>query len=313
MTKKQQVSRRRFLTVGAAAAGAVALPSVFSHCVWAGPDLQPVPDNELQKIADAVPAEATAKPKSKRRLLVFYRCEGFVHGAINRGNAALEMIGEKTGAWQATASQDMSVFDPASLKEFDAVMFNNSTALKFENETHRKALMDFVKSGKGVCGIHAATDNFYNWPEAAAMMGGLFDGHPWGGGGTWAVQIEEPTHVLNRAFENKGFWVNDEIYKFKAPYTRDNLRILLGLDMTKKENVPGRPDGDNAIAWIRNFGEGRVFYSSLGHNNHIFWTPALLRHFLDGIQFAMGDLAADATPSAALASRPTIIPAPEKA
>jgi hypothetical protein len=87
MTNKHQVTRRRFLAAGAAAAGALALPSVFSHCVWAGPDLQPVPDNELQKIAEAVPSQATAKPKKTRRLLVFYRCEGFVHGAINRGNA----------------------------------------------------------------------------------------------------------------------------------------------------------------------------------------------------------------------------------
>ena len=77
--------------------------------------------------------------------------------------------------------------------------------------------MDFVKSGKGICGIHAATDNFYNWPEAAAMMGGLFDGHPWGGGGTWAVQIEEPDHPINQGFDGEGFWVNDEIYKMRAP------------------------------------------------------------------------------------------------
>ena len=312
MTNKHQVTRRRFLAAGAAAAGALALPSVFSHCVWANPDLQPVPDNELQKIAEAVPSQATAKPKKTRRLLVFYRCEGFVHGAINRGNAALELIGQKTGAWEVEVSKEMSAFDPSSLAQYDAVVFNNTTRLAFEDPKHRKALMDFVKGGKGVCGIHAATDNFYNWPEAAEMMGGLFDGHPWNAGGTWAVQIEQPDHPLNRAFEGQGFWVNDELYQFKAPYSRDNLRILMGLDMTKKENVPGRKDGDNALAWIRDFGQGRVFYSSLGHNNHIFWTPAFLRHFLDGIQFALGDLEADATPSAALASRPAIAPAPQR-
>ncbi len=310
MIEKRPCSRRDFLATGAAAAGAMAIPAVFSQCVWAGPDLQPVPDNELQKIEDALPAAATAKPKKPRRLLVFYRCEGFVHGSINRGNAALEMIGKKTGAWEAVASQDMSVFDAGALKEFDAVVFNNTTRLAFEDEKQRKALMDFVQGGKGVCGIHAATDNFYSWPEAAAMMGGLFDGHPWGGGGTWAVQIEEPEHPLNKAFGGKGFWVNDEIYKVKGPYSRDNLRILLGLDMTKEANKPGREDGDNAVAWIRNVGDGRVFYCSLGHNNHIFWTAPVLQHYLDGIQFAMGDLTADATPSAALAARPPICPAP---
>jgi type 1 glutamine amidotransferase len=199
------------------------------------------------------------------------------------------------------------------LGEFDAVMFNNTTQLKFENEKWRSALMDFVKSGKGICGIHAATDNFPRWPEAAAMMGGLFAGHPWGGGGTWAVQIEGPDHPVNQGFAGKGFWIKDEIYKMRDPYSRENLRILVGLDMTKKENKPGRPDNDNAISWIREFESGKVFYCSLGHNNHIFWTPDVLKHYLDGIQYAMGDLEADATPSAKLGQKPTIVPAPDKA
>ena len=236
MTKNRNVSRRRFLAIGAATAGALTVPAVFSQCAWAGPDLQPVPDDELQKIEDALPSAPTVKPKKARRLLVFYRCEGFVHGSINRGNAALEMIGKKTGAWETVTSQDMGAFDAGSLKEFDAVVFNNTTRLAFDDAKHRKALMEFIQGGKGVCGIHAATDNFYTWPEAAAMMGGLFDGHPWGGGGTWAVQVEEPAHPLNKAFDGKGFWIKDEIYKMKAPYSRDNLRILLGLDMTKEAN-----------------------------------------------------------------------------
>ena len=83
--------------------------------------------------------------------------------------------------------------------------------------------------------------------------------------------------------------------------------------MTKKENKPGREDKDNAISWIRNVESGRVFYCSLGHNNHIFWTPSVLKHYLDGIQFALGDLPADATPSAQLAQKPKICPAPAKA
>jgi hypothetical protein len=301
------------LATGAAVTGALAFPAVWSSCAHAGPDLQPVPNQELALIDAALPASAPAKPRKTRRMLVFYRCEGFVHGAINRGNAALERLGKKTGAWESVVSNEMSMFDAAALKDFDAVMFNNTTALKFEDESQRKALMDFVKGGKGVCGIHAATDNFYNWPEAAAMMGGLFDGHPWGGGGTWAVQIEEPDHPLNKPFDAKGFWIRDEIYKMRAPYSRENLRILLGLDMTKKENVPGREDQDNAIAWVRKFEGGRVFYCSLGHNNEIFWNPAVLAHYLAGIQFALGDLDADATPSAQLTKRPAVCPAPDKA
>ena len=316
MTRRTNLDRRSFLAASAAAAGALAVPTILTRTVRAAeegkPELTPVPEAELEQIAAALPAKATAEPKKPRRMLVIYRCDGFVHGSINRGNAALEMLGKKTGAYETVVSKDLGLFDPGVLKDFDVVMFNNTTRLKFDDEKRRAALMDFVKSGKGVCGIHAATDNFDDWPEAAAMMGGLFDGHPWGGGGTWAMQVEEPDHPLNKGFGGQGFWEKDEIYKMKAPYSREQLRILVGLDMTKKENVPGREDNDNAISWVRNFDAGRVFYCSLGHNNHIFWNAAVLQHYLDGIQFAMGDLAADATPSAKLPQKPKVCPAPPK-
>jgi type 1 glutamine amidotransferase len=311
MKKPHELNRRELLAAGAVAAGAVTLPAILIRADDGKPDLQPVPDQELVRMQAAMPDAPRVKPVAKRRVLIFYRCDGFVHGSINRGNAALELMGDKTDAFETVVSKDMKVFDPGYLKDFDAVVFNNTTRLAFDDQQQRAALMGFVRGGKGVCGIHAATDNFYNWPEAAEMMGGLFDGHPWGGGGTWAVQIEEPGHPINKAFAGRGFWVNDEIYKMKAPYSRERQRILLGLDMSERENKPGRPDGDNAIAWIREFGQGRVFYCSLGHNNHIFWTPAILQHYLDGIQFALGDLPADARPSALLDEKPKICPAPE--
>jgi len=319
MSKKTHFSRRNFLAASAAAAGAFAVPTILTRYVWAQdggkPVFTPVADNELEQIEAALPEKATAKPKKARRILVFYRCEGFVHRSFNRGNVALEKMGEKTGAYETESTNEMAVFDPGALKDFDAVLFNNTTRLKFD-EKQRAALMDFVKSGKGICGIHAATDNFYDWPEAAAMMGGLFAGHPWGGGGTWAMQIEEPDHPLNQGFAGKGFWIKDEIYKMRDPYSREKLRILVGLDMTKEENNKpkgAREDNDHAVSWIRQFEGGKVFYCSLGHNNHIFWTPHVLQHYLDGIQYAMGDLEADATPSAQLSQKPKIVPAPEKA
>lgn len=310
MGVKDQYNRRRFL---AAAATAVAAPAVITRVAWGQRKLKPVPDEDIRKITDALPRKATVKPAKPRKMLVFWRCEGFFHGSIPWCNKALELIGRKTGAYEASViTDDMAVFDPGNLDQFDAVMFNNTTRLNFKDPKRRETLMSFVKGGKGVCGIHAATDNFYDWPEAAEMMGGLFDGHPWGGGGTWAFKIDEPEHPLNKAFGGKGFLIKDEIYKMKAPYSREKLRILLSLDMTKKRNKKGRPDDDNAVGWIRRFGKGRVFYCSLGHNNEIFWTPAVLQHYLDGIQYALGDLEVDATPSAKLAKKPTPALCPEE-
>ena len=73
----------------------------------------------------------------------------------------------------------------------------------------------------------------------------------------------------------------------------------------------GRTDGDNAISWIKRFGEGRVFYCSLGHNQEVYWNKAVLQHYLAGIQWALGDLKADETPSAKLAKQPEPALAPK--
>jgi type 1 glutamine amidotransferase len=171
--------------------------------------------------------------------------------------------------------------------------------------------MAFVQGGKGIVGVHSSTDNFYNWPEAAAMMGALFAGHPWG---RCAVRLDDPQHPLLAAFGGKGFWVNDEMYKMREPYSREKLRVLLSMDlgkMTPKDAEVGREDKDNPIAWIQQVGQGRVFYCSLGHNRHIFWDKTLLQFYLDGIQYALGDLQADATPTAKLSPQPTPALAPE--
>ena len=264
-------------------------------------EMRKITPEELQKVEAAMPTKATVTPKQPRKLLVFGLCEGFVHNSIPVGIKTFEIMGRKTGAFETFVSDDMAMFDPNNLNQFDAVLFENTTSLKFKDPRRRKALMDFVKGGKGVIGIHAATDSFYNWPEAAEMMGGLFDGHPWNAGGTWAVKLDEPSHPLNKAFGGKEFLINDEIYQFKAPYSRDKLRVLLSIEMRNERNlkVTGmhRKDNDYAIAWIRNFGNGRVFYCSLGHNSSIYWNKAVLQHYLAGVQFALGDLLADTTPS----------------
>jgi len=104
---------------------------------------------------------------------------------------------------------------------------------------------------------------------------------------------------LNAAFDGKPFVIADEIYQFGAPYSRDKLRVLLSLEPAKIDPAkPGikRTDDDFAISWVRQYGKGRVFYCSLGHRDEIFWNPQILAHYLAGIQFALGDLSADAAP-----------------
>ncbi len=157
-----------------------------------------VPLDDLEKLRNAVLSKATVTPKKARKLLIFTLCNGYKHSSIPYISAVLEMMGRKTGAYEVVVSKDMSMFQPETLKQFDAVCFNNTTKLDFNDPALQKSLLDFVKQGGGIVGIHAATDNFYEWPEAAEMLGGLFDGHPWLYNGTWAVKLDEPTHLLQR-------------------------------------------------------------------------------------------------------------------
>ncbi|MEW6251347.1 MAG: ThuA domain-containing protein [Planctomycetota bacterium] len=265
----------------------------------------------LAKIRAAVPDKAPANPARARKLLVYNDCKGFRHDAIPVGTAMLQILAEKTGAFAVTVSTDPAVFKADSLRQFDAVCFNNATGELFTDPELKQALLEFVRSGKGIVGIHAATDCFYNWPAFGELLGGYFAGHPWNE--TVTVKIDDPASPLNTPFGGQPFEIADEIYQFKSPYSRAVLHVLLSLDTSKtdmKKQGLGRPDNDYAVSWIRDYGKGRVFYCSLGHRHEVFATPAVVAHYLAGIQYALGDLPADATPSAKY--RPSISPAPAK-
>ena len=168
---------------------------------------------------------------------------------------------------------------------------------KIDTEGLRKSFMDWVNAGGGVIGIHAATDCSYKWKEYGVMMGGYFAGHPWHM--PVPIKNDDPKNPINAAFEGKGFTVTDEIYQFnRGVYSREKLRVLLSLDMTKLKKKGGRKDNDYAISWVNTHGKGRVFYCSLGHRGEIFWNPLVLKHYLAGIQWALGDLKdVDTTPN----------------
>ncbi|MEM1068679.1 MAG: ThuA domain-containing protein [Planctomycetota bacterium] len=268
---------------------------------------KPVSEEQRRAIADAIPEQPTAKPLKDRRILVFYRCEGFVHTSIPHANVAVEEMAKKTGAFEVDIADTYDVFTKQNLAKYDLILLNNTTHMKFPEPSQLNAFMDFVANGKGLAGFHAASDNFGRHPEALALVGGIFNGHPWGAGGTWAFKLNDPDHSLNAAFDGKGFWHQDEIYQYK-PETyegTDNLRVLVSLDMSK-DAVSGRiKDGPREVpvSWIRSAGEGRVFYTNFGHREETFKTPSIVRHMLDGIQYALGDLEADATPTAKIGAK----------
>jgi hypothetical protein len=263
---------------------------------------------DAAKLETLIGGGLRAKPEKARKVLVFHKCEGFVHGeALVYGNKALEIAAAQTGAFLADFTTDYAAInDKANLFKYDAVVLNNTTRLKTkENPAFVPNLIEFVKSGRGLCVIHAGADNFYDAPDAAEMVGGQFDGHPWGAGGTWAFKLDEPGHPLNQAFAGKGIKAGDEIYQQKSPpYDRSKLRVLVSLDFSDEATASAdvakqkRTDKDYAVSWVRPYGQGRVFYTSFAHDKRTFLDKVRLTHILDGLQYTLGDLKVDDKPVA---------------
>ncbi len=275
----------------------------------------PVPEPIKTQITEAIPAKASATPKTERRILLFWRCEGFIHNSIPHGNYAVQAMSDKTGAFKVDLADSYDVFNSDNLKKYDAILLNNTTHMKFPEASQLNAFLDFVADGNGLIGFHAASDNFGRHPEARALVGGQFNGHPWGAGGTWAFKLDDSKHRLNQMFGGKGFWHMDEIYQYnpESYVGTETLRVLISLDMNQDAVSKRINDGPREVpvSWIRKADDGRVFYTNFGHRQETFRNPTILQHMLDGIQYALGDLEADATPTANL-NNVSVALAPEK-
>ncbi len=291
------------------------LVGALALCVVAyNPAEEQAPAGAKEKIEAALPSEAYAKPEKPRKLLVFSRTNGFRHASIATGKIALTELGEKTGAYEAVVSEDMANFEKDKLAQFDAVCFLSTTQNPFSpfkedfekmSDDEKKSakeyemtlkdnLMSFVKGGGGFIGIHAATDTFYEWAEYGQMINGFFDGHPWGAGTKVSIKVEpgQEDHPLAKMFGGENMEFKEEIYQLKDPYDSSKVHMLLRLDPEKSDmNVNGlkREDKDWGVAWARNWEEGKVFYCSIGHNHEMYWNPKILKHYLAGIQWALGD------------------------
>jgi type 1 glutamine amidotransferase len=274
---------------------------------------------EKAKVEQAVNFQPQVQPKKAHKILVMTL--NMRDGAPSRGhkstepaNYALQLMGDRTGAYEVVFSNDTLMFKKENLAQFDAICFNNTAGVLFNDPELRINLLDFVSHGGGFVGIHAAAATFVQWPEywqfpAFGQMVGAYEdsGHPWKPDETIYLQVDDPDHPLVNMFPKESFPIKDEVFQFRQPYSRDILHVLLTIDTQKTDMNPQRrflperfADRDFAISWIQPYGKGRVFYTSLGHNSDVFWNTPVLQHILAGIQYALGDLEADARPSALL-------------
>ena len=239
-----------------------------------------------------MPKKTTVKPAKLHKALIYSHASGFKHSSIPTGAKALRIMAEKTGVFDATFTIKTEEFTKKGLAKYDLIIFNNCTHIQkaFAEDSQRKAILNFIQDGKAFVGFHSASDGgLPNWPEYTEMIGGCFAGHPWGAGGTWPFFVEDKKHPINRAFTESEFSFSDEIYQYKG-YDRSKLRILIGLDSLKTDKKGNSKTNDYPVSWVRSYGKGRIFYSNFGHNKATWWTPFMLQHFLDGIQWSLMDL-----------------------
>jgi type 1 glutamine amidotransferase len=284
-----------------------------------GQDLSP---EWKEKIDASLPKKAPAKPRQRRRMLVSNLSmrdgkpvRGSSYRTLPAGNYAVDQLGKSTGAFEAVFSDDIENFRPENIRRFDAICFQNTVGVLFDDPQLRESLLSFIAGGKGFVGIHDAIATFVQypkydqWPAFGRMLGATENGgHPWNGE-TMTMRVEDPKSPLNEAFEGKPFQIADQAFQFQEPLLRDHLHVLLSIDVEKtglapnRRILPVRQDLDFPMSWIRRYEQGRVFYLGLGHGPEVFWHSGLLAHLLAGIQYALGDLNADDRPSGAREDR----------
>ena len=257
-----------------------------------------------KKIEGALPKEPFAKPKKARTMLVIESLHGMSHNTIPHTNVMLQRFGETTGAWKTVFDNDLSLLLPGNINKFDAIFLNDIVGEAFADPVVRESMLNFVKNGGGLIGIHGTPWASRNWTEFIEMIGSMDAPHRIEQG---IMRVYDPASPLVKPFHGKPLNFREEYYRFHIEGGRrlrwNNVRVLLTVDLDDPAIEPRpwegykRSDKIYPVSWVRAYGKGRVFYTSIGHMPETFWTPELVGHILAGTQFALGDLSADVTPN----------------
>lgn len=272
----------------------------------------------IQKIQELAPEHSEVQPQKARKILVFDLFTGFDHWVTPHTSQVIKVLGDKSGAYTTEITKNIYCFEAGNLKKYDVVVLNNNCSVGprrdlildalekdkslSEEQQKKKAaeleknLINYVKKGGGLVVVHGAIVMQNNSMPFSEMIGGSFDYHPPQQEVT--LELADADHPLLKAFHGEAFVHVDEPYLFNKAYEEKNFRPLLYMDTDKLTNKPKPIDGNiRYVSWIKPHGKGRVFYVSPSHNAQSFENPQMLKFFLDGIQYATGDLNCDDTPN----------------
>jgi uncharacterized repeat protein (TIGR03806 family) len=179
--------------------------------------------------------------------------------------------------WEIAFTEDSSQFNETNLSQYSVVVWLNTTG-DVLNSDEQSAFENYIQTGGGYVGIHAASDTEYSWPWYGTLVGAYFDSHPEIQQAT--LNIEERSHASTQTLAST--WIHtDEWYNFQTN-PRENVNVLMSLDESTY-NPGAAAMVDHPIAWYRNVGQGRSFYTGLGHTANAY----LNQNFIDHIEGAL--------------------------
>lgn len=249
-------------------------------------------------LAGGLRADETAKKNG--RILMVTQSAGFKHGPVTRKEGSLSPaeramtdLGISSGLFRVDTTQDVTEITKEKLDGYDIVMFYTTGDLPFADEVRDYLFSTWVKQkGHGFIGTHSAADTFHNYQPYWEMLGGTFNGHPWNANEKVTVTVHDPSHPVSKPWGDE-FEITDEIYRFKN-WQPEKVRVLMSLNMAKTRlkqpyHVP--------IAWVKNYGDGKVLHMSLGHREDVWTNEKYTQSLLAGIKWILGQETGDATPN----------------
>lgn len=239
--------------------------------------------------------------ESPKKLLVVTVTKGFRHSSIGTGEKVLKKLADDNknniAVDYVRNDEDMAnKMTAENLKQYDGFIFLNTTGvLPLPN---KDAFLNEIQNGKAFIGMHSASDTFHptdaNSVDAyIKMLGGEFQGH----GAQAGVEclVQDPKHPATKHLGESYCIEQEEIYLLKNYNVDGKNHELLILD---KHPNKKKQSGHFPIAWCKEFGKGKVFYTSLGHREDVWENPRYQKHIVGGIRWALGLEPGDASPSA---------------
>ena len=228
------------------------------------------------------------------RVLVFTKTNGFPHSeAINAGIDMITDLGNENGLWDTDETADADEFTTENLAQYSAVIWLNTSGDGLLNDDQQEAFEDFITNGGGYLGIHAATDTYRDrsWPFYNELVGGIVQSQPNHTRNNFNADMTVVSSHPSVDFigDVGAIWNKSEEYYYwrdnGGQLSDHNINLLMVESNGNEEFDEPRP-----IAWVKDFGGGRSFYTALGHNSSDYTDDDnFIKHIEEGIKFVIGN------------------------